>query len=280
MAAEEIGGSPTLLSVTAESGEKESRNQDGVRVRASFRGLPSVSAEQEAETPEEPPRRPIWRRVEVLVATAGVLALAAVTLVLYDVVGVPAAPSAGPSSSVTTVPTTAETSSSGPSATSATSGPQPTSTTGPRPSTSQPPVTTTTQTSDGPKPPAEDPGRYEGVQEQRVVKLVPQTGGNWVDIEYWRQDPAQPGEVQMDAKGVHTAVGAALAVIADTPLANRDRCSKVTTWRLRVDFSELHVGSQLCGRSSVGRYASLEVQVLPSSPSSGGRFFFYGITWN
>jgi hypothetical protein len=216
--------------------------------------------------------------VEVLVATAAVLALAGV-LVFYNVIGVPAAPSAGPSSSVTTVPTTAETSSSGPSATSATSGPQPTSTTGPRPSTSQlPPVTTTTRTSDGPKPPAEDPGRYAGVQEKRVVELVPQTGYNWVDIENWRHDASTPGEVQMDAKGVFTALSAKLAVIVDTPLANRDRCANVTTWRDRVDFSELHVGSQLCGRSREGRYASLEVRVLPSS--SDGRFFFYGITWN
>jgi hypothetical protein len=78
---------------------------------------------------------------------------------------------------------------------------------------------------------------------------------------------------------VHTAVGAQLAVIPDAPLANRERCAQVTSWRDRVEFGELHAGSQLCGRSRAGRYASLEVRTLPSSPSSDGRFIFYGITW-
>jgi hypothetical protein len=126
--------------------------------------------------------------------------------------------------------------------------------------------------------PAEDPDRYQNVQEKRTVDLVPQERHNWVDIEYWRHDAAVSGELQMDATGVHTATGAQLAVIADTPLAGRARCAQVTSWRDRVEFSELHAGSQLCGRSRAGRYASLLVQSLPTP--SDGRFFFYGITWN
>jgi hypothetical protein len=134
---------------------------------------------------------------------------------------------------------------------------------------------TTTPTTDD-RVPTEDPGRYDGVQEQRTVELVRQQGYNWVDIEYWRHDADTPGELQIDASSVFTAYGARLAVIPDSPAPDRARCAQVTQWRDRVGFDELHVGSRLCARSKVGRYASLEVRALPST---GGSFIFYGITW-
>lgn len=145
-------------------------------------------------------------------------------------------------------------------------------------STTSKPSTTTTTPAPTNAAQGEDSDRYQNVQERRSVELVSQERYNWVDIEYWRHDTAAPGELQMDGTGVHTATGAQLAVIADTPLAGRARCAQVTSWRDRVEFSELHVGSQLCGRSRVGRYASLLVQSLPTANDS--RFFFYGITWN
>ncbi|TDV35320.1 helix-turn-helix domain-containing protein [Actinophytocola oryzae] len=125
-----------------------------------------------------------------------------------------------------------------------------------------------------------DPRRYENVQEQREVELIQQQGYNWVDIEYWRHDAATPGELQIDPQGVFTNLGAKLTVIADTPQADRDRCEHAAGWRERVEFSELHVGSQLCALSHVGRYGSMVVRLVPGSPGSDGRFTFYGITWN
>ncbi|MFD9703196.1 hypothetical protein [Lentzea sp. NPDC059081] len=182
------------------------------------------------------------------------------------------------SSSTTTTPpsTTQTTDSSTPSPTSSSSPGQvpPPPTSLPNTSTTKKttPTTTTTTTST-----ASTPGT---VQEQRVVELIPQDRYNWTDIEYWRQAQDSPGEVRMDDTGLQTALGAKLAVIEDAPAADRDRCSQVTAWRDRVEFSELHEGSQLCGRSRVGRYASLKVQTVPASQSSNGRFIFYGITWN
>lgn len=125
----------------------------------------------------------------------------------------------------------------------------------------------------------EDPGRYDNVQEDEVVELVQQQGYNWRDIEYWRHDASTPGEVHVDPNGVFTNLGAKLTVIPDTPLANRARCAQATGWRDRIEFSELHVGSQLCALSRMDHYASMEVRLLPSSPASNGRFIFYGITW-
>lgn len=125
----------------------------------------------------------------------------------------------------------------------------------------------------------EDPDRYDSIQEDEVVELVQQQGYNWRDIEYWRHDAATPGEVQIDPHGVFTNLGAKLTIIPDTPLAGRTRCAQATGWRERIEFAELHVGSQLCALSRMDRYASMEVRLLPGSPASDGRFIFYGITW-
>ncbi|OLF13429.1 prolipoprotein diacylglyceryl transferase [Actinophytocola xanthii] len=125
----------------------------------------------------------------------------------------------------------------------------------------------------------EDPGRHDGVQEKRVVELTQEQGRNWVDIEYWRQDASTPGELQISSNELFTNLGAKIAVIPDTPLANRSRCAQATGWRDRIAFSELHVGSQLCGLSRMERYASIEVRVVPDAQANGGRLIFYGITW-
>lgn len=141
--------------------------------------------------------------------------------------------------------------------------------------------TTTQGPTDTPPDPArlEDPGRLDNKQEDEVVELVQQNQYPWRDIEYWRRDTSRPGEVQIDAQGVFTNLGAKLTIIADTPLANRDRCAGATGWRDRIEFSELHVGSQLCALSRVSHYASMEIRLLPGSPGSNGSFIFYGITW-
>ncbi|MBP2322987.1 hypothetical protein JOF56_003372 [Kibdelosporangium banguiense] len=191
---------------------------------------------------------------------------------------------------------------SAPVSTVASSAPSPTSTAPPSTSaglpngpatptgkpTGSPPVTTkntpsaTAPTNVGKQPaqPSEDPGRYDKVQEKRVVELIQQQGYNWVDIEYWRHDSTKPGELQIDTQKVFTNLGAKLTIIPDDPLANRERCARATGWRDSISFAELHVGSQLCGLSHMDRYASLVVRLLPGSPASNGRFTFYGITWN
>jgi hypothetical protein len=259
--------------------EQQPREQARIFVKAVGGSLPRWEEELAERAPDPRPRR----RLKVLVVAAGALAAAVTGLVLAPSLGTPAPGQNGvpTAAAPTTTPPGSSSSESPPSTTSPGNGllppppPTGTSSSGTRPSD----ATTTAPTSTG-STLAELPGRYEGVQEKRVVELVPQERYNWVDIEYWRHDTAAPGEVQMDGTGVHTVVGAGLAVIEDTPLANRDRCAKVTSWRDRVDFGELHAGSQLCGRSRAGRYASLEVRTLPSSPSSNGRFIFFGITWN
>jgi hypothetical protein len=91
------------------------------------------------------------------------------------------------------------------------------------------------------------------------------------DIEYWRHDASTSGEVQIDPHGVFTHLGAKLTIIPDTPLANRARCAQSSGWRDRIEFAELHVGSQLCAMSHLGRYASMEVRLVPS-PANDGRF--------
>lgn len=50
-------------------------------------------------------------------------------------------------------------------------------------------------------------------------------------------------------------------------------------WVTRVEFSNLHVGSQLCARSRGGRYATIKITALPTSPASNGRLLFFGRTW-
>ncbi|MDI1462853.1 hypothetical protein QEZ54_17905 [Catellatospora sp. KI3] len=169
--------------------------------------------------------------------------------------------------------------------------PQPASTsrppsTSPTPSATPSPTTSPskrTEASTEPSPVpsvAEDPDRHVNVQHEQVVELDQIPKYNWVDIENWRHDATKPGELQIDAQGVTTALGAKLAIMPDTPLPNEARCSRVTAWQDRVEFSSLHVGSQLCGRSRDGRFASLDVRLLPNPASGDGRFIFYGITWN
>ncbi|MDX3658201.1 hypothetical protein PV646_12915 [Streptomyces sp. ID05-26A] len=235
---------------------------------------------EETGRPDARPLRP----AKVLVPVAGVLAAATVvTLVILYPFGTPTAgPGSSSSASTTTTTQVIESSTGSPTTTTSAGGvPITTPLTGTSSSSSRTsdPTTTTTPPPGGAAPGA-DADRPMNVQEQRVVELVPLERYNWVDIEYWRHDTASPGEVQMDGTGVHTAVGAQLAIVADTPLAGRARCAQVTSWRDRVEFTELHAGSQLCGRSRAGRYASLEVRTLPASPSSDGKFIFYGITWN
>lgn len=259
-----------------EAPDQQPPDQAKIFVHASSNWISQLEHTGDAPAPR------LHRRAKLVVTSLGVLALSVVVAAFLYPFGTP---TAGPTTSATTSATTTQptesTTETPASSSSAGNGPLPTPPTSTVPSSKRQDgtATTTTPTPSG-SGQGEDADRYQNVQEKRVVELVPQERYNWVDIEYWRHDTAAPGEVQMDGTGVHTAVGAQLAVIADTPLAGRDRCSKVTAWRDRVEFGELHAGSQLCGRSRAGRYASLEVRTLPSSPSSDGRFIFYGITWN
>ncbi|GLZ39008.1 hypothetical protein [Actinokineospora sp. NBRC 105648] len=236
------------------------------------------------------PRR--RRRTALLAATPAALAAVGV-LSLASGLGADHAtvPKAGATSaSATTVTTTGNAPSSAPlipGQSSHPSAPAGTSTTaaprgdGATPSTSGAPGQTTTTTQPptrAPEVPAEDPGRLIGKQQERQVELVQQYRYNWVDIDYWRHDAQLPGDLRIDLKGTYTADAAKLAIIADRPLANRDRCVGVSGWRDRVEFSELHVGSQLCARSSEGIYASMEIRALPATELDS--FVFYGLSWS
>lgn len=111
------------------------------------------------------------------------------------------------------------------------------------------------------------------------MRLSTEAGQESVEIDWWRQNHVRGGDLQVDATGAFTTLGAKLAVVGDSPEPTRDQCKQVTNWTTRVDFTQLHVGSQLCARSVGGRYAMLQVQALPDSPGSNGRFVFYGRTW-
>lgn len=145
-----------------------------------------------------------------------------------------------------------------------------TTTPGPDPTTSKtPPPTSSAERSGGGYP----------VQEERSVQLSTEAGQESVEIDWWRQNHVRGGDLQVDATGVFTTLGAQLAVVEDLPEPTRDRCKQVTNWTTRVDFTQLTDDSQLCARSVGGRYAMLQVQALPDSPGSNGRFVFYGRTW-
>ncbi|GAB2997196.1 helix-turn-helix domain-containing protein [Saccharothrix stipae] len=236
----------------------------------------------------EATEEPAGGRRRVLVISAVVAVVVGIVLVSSQVAGNPRArPTVTVTTGATAMPLPATFGSSAASSTAPTSDEAPSSQPS-RPTVptgaGQPPATTgtpgttrtTTPTTDKPDP-GENPGRFDGVQEQRTVELVRQQGYNWVDIEYWRHDADTPGELQIDASGVFTAYGARLAVIPESTPPDRARCARITEWRDRVEFAELHVGSLLCARSKLGRYASLEVRSLPSA---GGSFIFYGITWH
>jgi hypothetical protein len=117
------------------------------------------------------------------------------------------------------------------------------------------------------------------VQEQTVVELSTQPGNESVEIDWWRRVRDKSGDLQMDQNGIYTVLGAKLGIIEDSPEPTYARCAQVQTWTTRVNFATLHVGSQLCAQSRMGRYAMLQVRALPSSPASNGRFIFYGRTW-
>lgn len=122
-------------------------------------------------------------------------------------------------------------------------------------------------------------GKDATVQEERNVELSPVRGREAVDIDWWRQNRTSSGDLQMDQGGLSAFLNAGLAVIEDTPDATRDRCASVQNWVTRVEFSSLHVGSQLCAHSRGGRYAMIKITALPTSPASNGRLFFFGRTW-
>lgn len=111
------------------------------------------------------------------------------------------------------------------------------------------------------------------------MQLSTEPGQESVEIDWWRQNHDRTGDLQVDASGMFTTLGARLAVVADSPEPTRDQCRRIETWTTRVDFAELHVGSRLCARSVGGRYAVLQVNALPNSPASNGRLVFYGRTW-
>jgi hypothetical protein len=165
-------------------------------------------------------------------------------------------------------------------------GAGPTTTPSPRsPGTSTHQGTTTPRpdpaTTSEPQPPPSSAQRSGGdpVQEERSVQLSDKAGQESVEIDWWRQNHERGGDLQVDATGAVTTLGAKLVVVEDSLELTRDRCEQVTSWTTRVDFTQLHVGSQLCARSVGGRYAMLQVQALPDSPGSNGRFVFYGTTW-
>lgn len=250
-------------------------------------GKSSEAASVNADAPSEERPHRVGRLRRVVVVLGAVIALIAVVAISALSLGGGAHErpdgTASPTSSTRLDPTPTPSSPEQTSTSVRQSGSQdpPTS----RTPTSEEPTkdtrTTTQVPTDTPQDPdrLEDPGRLDNKQEDEVVELVQQNQYPWRDIEYWRRDTSRPGEVQIDAQGVFTNLGAKLTIIADTPLANRDRCAGATGWRDRIEFSELHVGSQLCALSRVSHYASMEIRLLPGSPGSNGSFIFYGITW-
>jgi hypothetical protein len=137
-------------------------------------------------------------------------------------------------------------------------------------------------TSNVPEPspsPSIQSGPGDPVQEERNVELSAAKGYEAVDIDWWRQKRDSSGDMQMDTGGVNALLGAGLAVVMDSPESTRDSCSSVRNWVTRVEFSSLHVGSQLCARSRSGRHAMVKINALPSSPASNGRLLFFGRTW-
>src|SRR5437899_9526350 len=102
------------------------------------------------------------------------------------------------------------------------------------------------------------------VSEERIVVLTASPGDDSLDIDYWRQLGDESGDLRMDLQGIFTQKGASLAMVPDAPSATYRSCSRIQNWVGRVDFSQLHVGSQLCAHSFTGRYAYLRVTSLPS----------------
>lgn len=221
--------------------------------------------------PAGPPPRHGRVRTVVLVLTVGVLALAVAVLALRPNFGgtnaAPASPGATGTTAAASLSVTASATVSPATSVSRVLDP------------ARPPATSAAPAVSRSLPPSVNAVDDAAIQEQRLVELYPSAGYNWVDIEYWRHDARTPGELQMDGQGLRTALGAQLAIVADDPAPDRGRCAQVIAWTDRVDFSRLHVGSRLCGRSRAGRFASLQVRVLPGSPDSNGRCIFYGITW-
>jgi hypothetical protein len=138
------------------------------------------------------------------------------------------------------------------------------------------PTTSTTSTPGKSTSPNPAPQDSWPVQEESTVRL---RASNDVDINWWRHANDGTGDLFMDPTGISAVKGAHLAVVHDSPDANRDSCQQVTTWTTRVEFSALHVDSQLCARSWQGRYAVIQVHALPNSPGSNGNFVFFGRTW-
>lgn len=133
-----------------------------------------------------------------------------------------------------------------------------------------------------PPEPIDPPGE---VNEERQVRLhATEPGFASVEIDYWRQELDNPasapnGDLWMKPGHLHTAKSAALAKIEPHPDATPARCAHVTTWRKSVAFADLRPGDQLCARSTEGRYATLRVESLPTSPQGDGYFVFHGRVW-
>ncbi|WP_412738293.1 hypothetical protein [Krasilnikovia sp. MM14-A1259] len=113
-----------------------------------------------------------------------------------------------------------------------------------------------------------------GVHEQRIVTLSTQPGQESVTIDDWRQMHDNSGDLHLDAGSLNTTSGAAIAVV---PTADWATCTAVRSWQTRIAYSSLSVATQLCGYSTEGRYARLQVR---SAPTSGDqRLVFYGYVW-
>jgi len=139
---------------------------------------------------------------------------------------------------------------------------------------------TTAAAANPPASPAAPPTTGDGHSERQnqIVNLDIDPGGHdTVFIDDWQKVVNDSGDLRMDANGLTTVRGAALAIIPDSPDANWTRCSQVTQWVTAVPFTSLREGSQMCGRSQLGRYASLRVTAMPTSTYY--HFIFHGIVW-
>jgi hypothetical protein len=152
------------------------------------------------------------------------------------------------------------------------------STSSPIPSAERPSVAPPVPARSSPPPSASLlPPDFPPVRQQRHVSLSMTPRQESVAIDDWRSVHDGTGDLRMDQTGIVMQKGAMLAVIEDAPEPTYARCSQVQTWQPRTDFVALHVGSQLCARSKLGRYAMLQVTSLPSM--NDPEFIFYGRVW-
>lgn len=131
-----------------------------------------------------------------------------------------------------------------------------------------------------PGPRRGEPGQpHPVVLAEQPVELSTQAGQESVEIDSWRHVTNQSADLLMAQDGIHTARGARLSVVSEAAEPSYDHCAQLETWTDQIDFTDLQAGSQLCARSSEGRYAMFQILHVPSAPENDMRFIFFGRTW-